>query len=177
MNPNHIVLSIKKISSPFLHDIFKTILVYDADNIKKELHKKLGGKLLSDDWKLIHSYPEPRPTRRRKGVIKKPADAIWILKSRLYEKEDLTRFIIHEVKTGSFSTDELINIYSNLYFTDKRMKAMCCSGTPLFIWAWHINSVHRERNFKILPLEWLIPATEKRLNEILDVKEVYSHDS
>jgi len=144
------------ISNPILHDIIKSELAHNADaifNICKTIPNVKNSNLFKKDyWQLKESRQEERNKRYYQ------ADCVWYFDG---QKKD-NYYIVHEVKTGGYSID---NVY-NKYRTGM-------SG-QIWIWGWEqINnnkSIDRkyQRKVKIIPLETITKQITSDIKIILE---------
>ena len=165
-----------KISNPYLHELFKSVLIYDAHDVKKLLAGKIGGKLLKK-WELVRAYQEISPTRekeRYKGKI----DVLWVLKHP--EREELGfRRILHEVKTGVYDVNDVVKKYKGLRYFEIEGDAGSfwssagTTNTPIYIWSW--KELHQDYpnngSVKQMPLEWLLIILRHRLKDLIKLLE------
>ena len=180
-------LHFKQLEHPYLHELFKAVLLYDAPKVKRILAREIGGKLMKE-WELVKPYQEITPTPEKERY-RKAADIIWILKRP--EREELgLRRIIHEVKTGNCDVDNIVHSYKNLHFcTFKEGKRdswqdECfhdyagTTNTPIYIWAWRKNwilpedpetkKLRKRGAVRLLPLDWLLPALEEGMSVVFE---------
>jgi len=172
-------LGLKKLEHPYLHELFKSVLLYDAELVKKKLAVRIGGKLL-EVWKLERAYQEI--LGRTEEGIKPKADIVWLL-SHPGREELGTRRIIHEVKTGRWDLEEQIEQYLGVKIvvrrTDRYYPWVATTNTPLYIWSWkkYFPSASAMRNtriergaVRILPLDLLLPIMYQKLEDIFKWK-------
>jgi hypothetical protein len=134
------MLSLKKRSDPYLHSLFKTALIADAEEVKRILARKVGGKLL-EDYDLVKAYEEAPPLEGRvlKIISGKIGDVIWVIKRPDSGGAYSTRIILHEIKTGQYDIVEVVNRYSGREYIAKwraQYRRPLTSNSPLFIWSW-----------------------------------------
>lgn len=181
--PESISISLKRIEHPYLHNLFRTALLYDARKIKQILGVKLGGKLLND-WELVRSYEEilsyhPSPSFRDIKEKKVKADAVWMVKKRLDNGVLGHRLIIHEIKSGRCDLDEIVQRYSSCRFMPRVrycFHRVLTTNAPLFVWCWpkYANIKTNKENQKLLKrgalricrLDWLLDVLYNRLEEV-----------
>lgn len=171
---------LKRASDPYLHELFKAVLLYEAERIKVVLAQKLEGKLLRE-WTLVRSFQELLGFNRwRKEAVQ--ADVVWMLNHPV--RADLGyRAIIHEVKTGQFSCYKEFERYQGVGFKfffeqgERRIKTnlRCCStNIPLYIWDWkkYLEAVNdldfRKGAYQSLPLEWILPILEEKVRGMVE---------
>ena len=167
---------IEPIASPYLHMLFKAVLIYEAESIKKILKLKIGGKLLTD-WELADTIEERVGGKawKEQEISPRQADVIWILQHP--KREDLgTRIIVHEIKTGSFSILEEFTRYRSSRYkcrNDTRYTRAGTTNSPIFLWVWQKNFEElpkeaKQGSFKQLQLEWLLPILKFKIKAIRD---------
>jgi hypothetical protein len=181
------MLPLQRLEHPYLHELFKAVLLYDAPKVKKILAKKKGGKLLYE-WELFKKYQEISPTPENERY-KKNVDVMWILKHP--EREELgVRRILHEVKTSSYNIDDVVGSYKNLHFyafgeekngswRDEYFTAYAgTTNTPIYVWGWKKYNAFKKYEHadvqkaidrgevRVLPLDWLLPILKERMSGI-----------
>lgn len=182
-------MPLKQQGHKYLHELFKAVLLYDALDVKKILAREIGGKLMRE-WKLERAYQEISPTPERErysGNI----DILWVLEKEKKGK----RFVLHEVKTGSYDVVEVIKKYRKSHYSatvEGGGISPTQTNAPLYIWAWkkhhksidippekvtlRVGKYQLNKDFEVaklikrgavrlLPLEWLCPILEEKINE------------
>lgn len=190
------------VSDPYLHELFKSVLLYEPEAVKRILARRVGGKLLRN-WRFERAYQErvgflpkylPAVKSTDRTVFRcilperaASADVIWILNQDEGGFSLSRRIITHEVKTGKYDLKEVIKKYKKKEFKieDWSFK-VGYPAAPLYIWSWrkYIPSLELKRDddysrcdyeylpkqsFRLLPLEWLVPILEKRMEVFVDV--------
>lgn len=122
------------ISNPIFHDIIKSIIHFDCDEVYKICKNIKGLKdsriFTNTFWEFDKSDQEYLVETTRMGISK--ADVIWSFKSKekAYPPNPHYR-IVHEVKTGEY---DVAKVYG---------KAYTWSNSQVWIWGWQ---VHHDRN-------------------------------
>jgi hypothetical protein len=188
-----------------MHDIFKAIIRYYPDEVFALVKDKFNSKVFETrhivsakdevmlfdkydfvDWNefaALSSRPnnsgwyELRNRIDNKLRHAKYADCSWSLASP--EDPQTYHFtIIHEIKTGKFDINEVIDKYNNLYVYSYRRtggRSHVTEGAPLWVWAWHdkINeqtpnkqwsSKLKRRSVRYFELEWITPLVVEKIN-------------
>ena len=181
------MLPLQRIEHPYLHELFKAVLLYDAPEVKKILAREIGGKLMRE-WKLDRAYQEIAPSpehERYSGNI----DVLWILR---HPKHFGYRMIMHEVKTGKYNINEIVVKYEKCHYSPATHNAGSArpttTNTPLYVWGWkkyHNSDLEKEETLltimdgfdtkkkikrgavRLLPLDWLLSILEERMSEFL----------
>lgn len=178
------IQSLKRMEHPYLHDLFKTVLLYDAGEVKHKLERRFSRRKILK-WNLYRSYTEFLSRYPRywsdKTENQSKADIIWLIWNTF---EDSNRFewslIIHEVKTGKHNLDEIVQNYKKSYFKLQDCKfGRIKTKMPLFVWCWpkYNNNYSNELTKKLLQrgavqicdLNWLLDILYKRLEEVFEV--------
>ena len=164
---------------PYLHELFKAVLLYDSSDAIKILKQHNKGKLIHD-WEIEKAHQEsivvPHYPANKIGVM----DVCWIMKHSTRDHLG-HRVIYHEVKTGKYDFDEVWSKYrkhssyiqpTKTYYGTEVGK----TNSPLIIWAWpkyhEANKKLKSDKTKIIwfyPLWWLQPILKRRFSEIKDV--------
>jgi len=155
-------MKLKKFSDPFLHSLFKAVLVYDAEEIKGLIKKRIGGKLMAE-WELTGVYEEMLSSRTYKMKQKK-IDVLWVLEHPTRELGE--RRVLHEVKTGMFDLVKTIKSYRSCYFGHDLYSHAVTTNHPLYIWNWKLKGNRLGGAVELVPLTWLLPFVERRLADI-----------
>lgn len=158
---------------PYLHDFFKSFINYDAESVLEILKKNYPElDLWEDNPEISYVREEPLVSGN------KYADVAWIIEGQeiIKEQETTSKVIIHEIKTGNYSIQEIWDKYHN--------KEVFLNGEKLpidyiFVWAWeekHRTNLLEEKgtildhlelgHFILLPLELLLPFTIPKLKEM-----------
>lgn len=181
------MLSLQRLEHPYLHELFKAVLLYDAHDVKKILADKIKGKLMRE-WGLDRAYQEIAPSReyeRYNGNV----DVLWILQ---HPKHFGYRIVAHEVKTGKYDINKIVLKYEKCHYSPAKHNAGCVrpttTNTPLYVWGWkkyHNIDLEKEKTLltitddshtqkkikrgavRLLPLDWLLPILEERMEEFL----------
>lgn len=178
---------IENVAHPYLHDLFRCVIHYDAEKVRQILARERKGKLFHE-WVFIRSYEEILSNDRtrylspyRSSPIVK-ADAIWLFHKP--ERPEIgKRRIAHEIKTGRLDVDGILKQYKGAFILPSEGDGICCdcmtTNFPLFIWAWQreidrmkLDNVLERSEFKrgeayLSPLELLVPILDERLKELL----------
>ena len=182
------MLPLQRLEHPYLHELFKAVLLYDAPKVKKILAGKIGGKLVNE-WELDRAYQEIAPSREYERYNGN-ADVLWIL--RKPKPVCGYRMIVHEVKTGEYDINEIVVKYGKCHYSPAMHNAGCVrpttTNTPLYVWGWkkyHNSDLEKEKTLstimddfntkkkikrgavRLLPLDWLLPILEERMSEFL----------
>lgn len=174
---------IKNVAHPYLHDLFRCVVHYDAEKVRQILAEERKGKMFHE-WELVRSYEEivsdSRPTPYRHGPIVK-ADSVWLL-HKPEHPEIGRRRIAHEIKTGKLDVDGISQQYKGalIFVSGKGFYCNCITTNfPLFVWAWQreidrvrLDGMLERTEFKrgeayLAPLELLVPVLDERLKEVL----------
>jgi len=169
------------ISHPYLHELFKACLLYDA----KEVSKKL--QLYYPSWKLVREW-NIKSTHQEFRVLRKPwietldnepdarkGDVVWVAtrRDKKYGRS-LEVAILHEVKTGNFDVNEIFRKYQNY----RTPFGSVCGLTYLWVWGWDevlsaqqpsekvTNKIRYGGFIRLLPLDIIFPIVKKRIKEI-----------
>lgn len=176
------MIAIENVAHPYLHDLFRCVIHYDAEKVRQILGRERKGKLFHE-WELIRSYEEV--LSKRAGSFYHPtvkADAVWLLHEP--ERPEIgKRRIAHEIKTGRLDVDGILKQYKGAFILPSEGDGICCdcmtTNFPLFIWAWQreidrmkLDNVLERSEFKrgeayLSPLELLVPILDERLKELL----------
>lgn len=182
------MLHLQLLEHPYLHELFKAVLLYDdAQKVKDMLAIEIGGKLMKE-WELCRKYQEITPTPEKERY-RKAVDVIWILK-RPEDKTVGLRRVIHEVKTGNCDVGDIVRSYKGLRFCafengdGDSWKDECShdyagtTNTPIFIWSWKKHQILPEDYetkklimrgaVRLLPLDWLLPILKEGMSEIFE---------
>ena len=161
-------LHLKRLEHPYLHELFKAVILYDAPKVKKILAREIGGKLMKE-WELDKAYQEIAPAskwEKYNGNI----DILWsLLKTKFYEKERIDkRVILHEIKTGAYDVVEVIMKYRKSHYSptgDYKGQGFRATtrDAPLYIWAW--KKYHDSAE---IPLE----TTKLHIGEYIDDENI-----
>ena len=163
---------------PMLHDFFSSILDYKS----KTVHKLLEELGIFKVDKPIHFTRKECPIYIKKSDSEEFsvfADVVWILG----EGEDA---IIHEVKTGNYSLEEIYEKYKNGTVRIKtKTNVYNVKNHTLYIWGWseyHQENLAslgdaredilykiREGEINLVPLEILIPLSAEIMDEMRSV--------
>lgn len=131
------MLPLQRFEHPYLHELFKAVLLYDAPKVKKMLARKIkGSNKLMRDWVLLKSYQEIAPTskeERYNGNV----DVLWILDAPtgVSEHDSGRRPVAHEIKTGKFDIAETIIKYRKTHYAGGIYRTTI-PDHPLYIWGW-----------------------------------------
>ena len=174
------MLSLQQLEHPYLHELFKAVLLYDAPKVKKMLAMKLkGSNKLMKKWEFDRAYQEITPSReyeRYNGNI----DVLWVVRNPRYAHDRAHpagyRTILHEVKTGKHDINEIVLKYRKSHYHGVRAAQ---TNIPLYVWEWKKHHSYKSGNLctdvqnfinrgavRPLPLDWLLPILEKRMGEI-----------
>lgn len=165
---------IKKVGNPYLHNLFKAVLIYDADKVKRLLEKKVGGKLLTD-WKLVWCREESEGQSYSDQHLKF-VDVMWELEHK--DRELGYRMIKHEIKTGkNIDAEEIMKGYKDCRFqSGYRWSPGVNTNFPLYLWIWRdavlvkgktSEEEERKGTFRIVHLDWIVPILEDKLKEFI----------
>jgi len=171
------------ISSPYLHELFKACLLYDAEDAMRKLRHHYPSWKLVSDWKLVTSHQEILLQKIRKwkegkllpSIPKqhKVGDVVWELSLEDRKGVTVRKSIVHEIKTGRFSINEIFEEYD--WF---RTRLGHIGGfSPLWVWGWKsiLNAqqpnegVERKIRYgfiRLIPLEIIFSIVKKRMEEI-----------
>ena len=164
------------ISHPYLHELFKACLLYDAGEVIRKLHFHFPSWKLARYWAVKSSHQEFRILRSPWVADDEPkarkGDVLWILRKRKHRRSYETS-ILHEIKTGDFDVNEVFYKYR-----DYRTPFGNVGGiTYLWIWGWDeiLNTQQPDKIVKhkirygrvrLLPLEIIFPIVKRRMEEI-----------
>jgi len=156
----------KNSSHPYLHDLFSSVLVYDAREVRKILKEKFPNEELITRFKiyvarkefpLLWKHPEEMPWPFHF------VDVVWFVSNG--EKGS----VVHEIKTGrkwqgawkEFSWTA--TVFKDYPLVPEHPRTLFC----LWIWQEHYQEVEFPPWVRVCFLDWIYPILEKRLEEIV----------
>jgi len=120
------------ISHPYLHELFKACLLYDAEEVARMLCSYYPSWKLVNEWNIISvqqefiahkAFPEEDGPKFRKG------DVVWLLAKVNVQGYLQKVAILHEVKTGNFDINQIFQKYK--YYA---VRSGCVAGGRTFLW-------------------------------------------
>jgi hypothetical protein len=180
-------MKIKKCANPYLHELFKSVLMYDTEECIKIVQKHLKTSILANP-NIVRVQQEYKLTNTKKAKYgedyrAKIGDVLWV-----FEKSRKVP-IIHEIKTGMINLADIVDKYKGVSYYDSatNFNYWILGWGHLWVWCWedilkensfdypeHENVVLREithktnkKQARLLPLEWLLPVVDSRLSDIV----------
>ena len=167
------------ISHPYLHELFKACLLYDAEEVVRKLRPYYPSWKLLRYWSIKSAHQEFRVLRNPWAEVSdnepeaRKGDVVWVLRKRKHGRLYVTA-ILHEIKTGDFDINGIFCKYRNY-----RTPFGNVGGTTyLWIWGWEevLNTqrldeevrrrMQYRKSVRLLPLDIIFPIVKKRVREL-----------
>ena len=165
---------------PYLHDLFRAILIYDKDKVIEKLRElRPYWRLLkptNEFWQFSASKSEHYLKEAKYGMGGGGfVDATWEFRTKT--KLNRTCYFVHEIKTGRYTLEEIVKKYEGTTIKGTRVGTM--AHNPIIIWGWEKYNIlakaeckndiikHHLRigAIKQLDLEILRPLLSARIRE------------
>lgn len=168
-DPGVVTWDIMEISHPIFHDIIKSIIQFECEDvfeICKTLPETKDSRIFkSGYWEFKESHQEHIIETQRTPFAK--ADGVWIFRTRqnVYPSNQEYR-IIHEVKTGKY---DLTKVYA---------KAYAWQGSQLWIWGWptrHLQNMPNatfSKNIRQINISALEPIYTRLLTRFIEQSKI-----
>lgn len=181
---------VKKFSGSFLHDLIKNVIANYPNEVIEILKKEFPNQKTWNEWTFDRSFQElenyyNKRDNYRSDITKQKMkiDVAWRMKKVNRIGKTLTRYILHEVKTGMYRIENIYSHYKKQRFGFDNVWRSVNSNIMLFVWGdsliselniEKINELGKfDRNIKsgvhIVNMELLFPLIYKALGDYFEI--------